>query len=294
MSEAVTSGGDHFEQLMQACAMQGEGRLSMLVRDPLRTALPALLRRSGIALPITTRTFFQVPMKVILPEVVSTHIYRYGYFEKDLTVAMTRLIKPGNVFFDVGGHFGYASVLASTLVGPTGRIVAFEPTPSTRAVLQENLSPIPQARIEPLAVWKSSATIEMNDFGVVHSAFNSFGAARALPKAEGKSFSVSCVDLDSYVKSHGVIPHFIKIDAESAEMPILQGAAGLLQEHKPTVVLEVGDFDLPGVAASRDLVTFMRGLGYSIYNIKSFGFTPHEARERYDSENLVFSARALS
>jgi len=39
-------------------------------------------------------------------------------------------LTPGDVFFDVGAHQGWMSMVAARRTGPLGRVVAFEPTPS--------------------------------------------------------------------------------------------------------------------------------------------------------------------
>ena len=49
-------------------------------------------------------------------------------------------VAPGDVFFDLGAYVGPFTLLAARLVGPEGRVVAFEPDPRARAVLERNLA----------------------------------------------------------------------------------------------------------------------------------------------------------
>ena len=58
-------------------------------------------------------------MTVVFPERVSVAIARYGVYEEGLTGMVMDYLKPGMVFFDVGAHFGYFSLLAAWLVGTT-------------------------------------------------------------------------------------------------------------------------------------------------------------------------------
>jgi FkbM family methyltransferase len=60
-------------------------------------------------------------------------------YEPGATAAMCAVLKPGSVFVDVGANTGYFSVLAGLLVGPLGRVVAFEPNPDVRARLERHL-----------------------------------------------------------------------------------------------------------------------------------------------------------
>lgn len=40
-------------------------------------------------------------------------------------------LRSGDVFFDVGAHHGWMSMVAARRTGRTGRVVAFEPSPSS-------------------------------------------------------------------------------------------------------------------------------------------------------------------
>jgi len=61
-----------------------------------------------------------------LSELVSTFIYRFGYFESDLSTLFARYLKPGMTVFDIGPHYGYMTLLCATAVGATGSVHAFE------------------------------------------------------------------------------------------------------------------------------------------------------------------------
>lgn len=54
---------------------------------------------------------------VVIAELVSLFIYRYGFFEEGLTNIFLHYLKPGMTFFDIGAHFGYFTLLGSALVG---------------------------------------------------------------------------------------------------------------------------------------------------------------------------------
>src|SRR2546423_15431315 len=50
-----------------------------------------------------------------------------GLFQKDETGLFERLAGPGMTFVDVGAYVGYFTILASTWIGASGRVYAFEP-----------------------------------------------------------------------------------------------------------------------------------------------------------------------
>jgi len=67
-------------------------------------------------------------------------------------------LRPGDVFLDVGCHYGIYSVLASKLVGPEGRVIAVEPHPGALEVLRENVATNGCRNVEVLSVAFSDST----------------------------------------------------------------------------------------------------------------------------------------
>ena len=53
---------------------------------------------------------------------------------------LKRNLFEGDVFLDIGASIGTYTVVASSLVGPNGSVVAIEPVPETFQILQENVS----------------------------------------------------------------------------------------------------------------------------------------------------------
>jgi FkbM family methyltransferase len=74
-----------------------------------------------------------------LPDSVQFWIYLLGIWEPDITAFVRRSLSAGDTFVDVGAHAGYFTVLASSLAGETGRVVAVEPCPRNFAALTANL-----------------------------------------------------------------------------------------------------------------------------------------------------------
>ncbi|MCC6933628.1 MAG: FkbM family methyltransferase [Deltaproteobacteria bacterium] len=61
-------------------------------------------------------------------------------FEDESVKALSQMIKPGMVAVDVGANFGYFTLLFSRWVGPTGRVIAFEPTKEYGSRLTEHVA----------------------------------------------------------------------------------------------------------------------------------------------------------
>ena len=65
-----------------------------------------------------------------------------GELEPHLRETMERLLRPGDVFVDVGSHVGFYSLLAGRLVGGRGRVIAIDPQPynAQRVLLNAELN----------------------------------------------------------------------------------------------------------------------------------------------------------
>jgi FkbM family methyltransferase len=145
----------------------------------------------------------------------------------------------GATVFDLGAHIGLYSVLMASRVGKTGRVFAFEPTPSTRQILEQTvalngLQGVVEVHGNALA--RRSGHVVLYDTGVPASNANS------LIKSERAQteISVSAVSLDEFVADR-VLSHIacLKIDIEGGELEMLEGASRTLREERPAVALEV-------------------------------------------------------
>ena len=65
------------------------------------------------------------------------HYFHDEPYEPKLSEAIRERLQPGDVFLDIGANVGYFSVLAAHLVGPEGRVVAFEPHPEAIEILRQ-------------------------------------------------------------------------------------------------------------------------------------------------------------
>jgi FkbM family methyltransferase len=238
-------------------------------------------------------TFHCPRFTVVSGERVSEGIGSYGVYEESLTEAFLQLVEPGQVVVDIGMHIGYYTTLFACLVGPKGEVHAFEPTPSTREIAQHNIAQFVQVRVHPFALWSSAGQLPFRDYGVQWMAFNSFTKAKApeeLPRP--REFKVETMTLDAFRAALGKKIHLLKIDAESAEAAILEGAKTLLRQDAPLISMEVGD--AAGEASSRQAIDLLLKLEYSAWEFLDGHFVPHQPREHYTYDNLIFAPRRRS
>ena len=265
-----------------------------LARMPLRMLYTKFLEQAarGLKRPVTVtaKTFWDGEMTVVFPEQISVSIARYGVFEEGLTSMLMKELRPGMVFYDVGAHFGYFGLLALWLVGDGGQVHSFEPTPSTFEVLTKNLGGKPNVKLNNAAVFREESTLSLSDYGLTFAAHNTLGAGKLDEQTKAtlapKQVSVRSLALDDYVRAGAPRPDFVKVDAEGAELDILKGMGGLLNENGPAISLEVGDPGAPG--GSRDVLEYLTSKGYRPFEYRDGAIVPHQPKDRYAYDNLLF------
>lgn len=240
---------------------------------------------------ITARTFWGDPMRVFLPE--GAPVYLWGFVdgeELNLTKFLLRNVKPGDVFIDVGAHFGFYTLLASRLIGEKGSIHSFEPTPRTFSLLKRNTQEKKNIFINQSAVFRKSGESEFIDFGPGSAAFNSLKKdipyVREATRME--KIAVRTITLDEYVSRQAIAPTFIKIDVEGGELDVLNGAKKILSQ-KPVLSVEIwNESELDGTAQTiRD---FLSRYGYIPYRCLRGELAPFEPEMKRSFSNVIFIA----
>lgn len=284
------------EQLEQHVLRNTGNRLQRTLRAPLMLpmskALETYCRMTDTTCRLQARLFWGERMNVVFPEIVSCFLYRYGFFEPDLTHIVINSVNPGDVVFDIGTHFGYYSLLASHLVGPQGQVHSFEPTRHTHEVVRSNVNGKGNVKLTNAAAWSETTELKFKDYGMTMSAFNSLyeaklddSVARTLQPTE---YTVAAVSIDEYVDAHSVKPTFVKIDAENAEHDILLGMKRTLTDTRPLVTLEVGDVKAGNYKDSASAVRLLIQHGYRAKEWKDGHLCDHAPTSSYLHANLLF------
>ncbi len=141
------------------------------------------------------------------------------------------------VFYDVGAHIGFFSLLAARLVGSEGKVFSFEAAPENANRLRENArrNGFEQITVVPTAVWKECRRIRFQCAS--RSSSCNTGHVVLTQATAPELIEVEAVTLDRFAQQYSV-PQVIKIDVEGAEVEVLQGAQKILAAH-PVFVCEV-------------------------------------------------------
>ncbi len=160
--------------------------------------------------------------------------YWLGTYEPDLQRAITELVKPGMVAFDVGANIGYITLLLAQAVGAAGRVVSFEALPDNVERLLNNLALNHlegRVQVEAAAVVDHSRKVEflVGPSGGMGKAQGSAGRQNV---QYSKTLEIPGLSLDEYVYQLGnPVPQIIKVDIEGGEVLALPGMARLLKRR---------------------------------------------------------------
>jgi len=155
--------------------------------------------------------------------------------EGDVEEFIRSRLAEGSVFVDVGANVGYYALLASKLVGPSGRVHAVEPVPSTAVILRANvrLNSCGNVRVHEVAAWSARGRVMLN------IPVSSYGLASATRGRSSGAVTVTAraAPLDEVMSGEGAVD-LVKIDVEGAELEVVRGARSTLRKTQ-YVVLEL-------------------------------------------------------
>lgn len=186
-----------------------------------------------------------------LQEGIDLSIYLLGAFERRTVRAYSSFIRENDIVLDIGANIGAHTLILSQLVGPNGKVVAFEPTSYACRKLYHNMELNPELavrirleqcmlvanyfeKLEP-AIYSSWPLADANDLHDQHCGrlMDTSGAiAKTLDEAVHE-LQLKRVD-------------FVKLDVDGHELSVIRGGLSVLKEFKPKMILELAPYSFPG------------------------------------------------
>lgn len=144
--------------------------------------------------------------------------------------------KPALVL-DCGANVGLYTLLAAKELETCGRVIAFEPSPANRALLEENVveNQLENVEVMPIALAESSGEAWLQ----VESVYAGTHHLVSKEQSGQNGLRVPTVRLDQFCQERGLKPTLLKMDIEGAELLALPPALTFLQEAKTFVYLEM-------------------------------------------------------
>ena len=193
-------------------------------------------------------------------------------YEKEEWTSLMQFGKLGGTFIDIGANIGIITVAMARKAGTGGKVIAFEPHPEIYVNLRETLSLNDCNNVQTLQC------LVMDKTGIDPFYLSSIGALGACSSAvyshPGSSMiKVPAITLDSFCQDE-IIPDYIKIDAEGAELRILSGAKNTLIKARPLVQVEVHGQYITRIGDTVEgLFEFMDQLDYICVNLVTLCIT---------------------
>ena len=205
-----------------------------------------------------TRAFSRYPLTYLS----FLRFMRRGSIEKRVFLSVLRA---GHAVFDVGANRGSFTILFSDIVRSNGRVFAFEPVPSTFALLEKAVADRNNCEAHNVALGNASGKVFLHLPGTDdgQASMHQHNHGSWTNAQEFHRHECRMITLDE-IASHLTRLDFIKCDVEGAELLVLQGARSTLDRLSPILFLEV--FDKWTIAfdyTPADLVCFLRDIGYS-------------------------------
>jgi len=206
--------------------------------------------------------------------VIGLNIVR-GRYEQDGIHYVKTVLKAGDTAVDAGAHIGFFTMQMAAMVGPAGKVYAFEPLDPNADLLEQS---IVENRFSDRIVFQRAAVGAASGTATLTfpvETLNSGGAYLlrdgTLPLTGNVRKSVPLVALDDVALRRPV--RLIKMDVEGAEPQVIRGAARLLKEDRPIILSELHPTQLErasGIDADEFLAE-LRGLGYRAYRLDDSG-----------------------
>lgn len=159
------------------------------------------------------------------------------------------LVRASDTVIDIGASHGMYAVTLAALVGPRGRVAAFEPHPRQQRTIRRwaRLLGAPQLELTPSAVGRAAGAVTMRlpivlGLPIYGRAHLTDGAAAPRPGERSREWSTPVMSVDEWVASAGAdAVAFIKADVEGFEPGVIDGAAATIERDRPAFLLEIED-----------------------------------------------------
>lgn len=225
-------------------------------------------RYNGVKLIIPYLESLHLQFIVYTKYLIDWNVFFFGHYEKETNDLLFEYIKPGHVIIEAGANNGTETLLLSRLVGPHGKVFAFEPVEHIYQTLQINLSinNCNNVVAEKIALGESDGQLYFN---VLSEDFCNQGmASKYDDKSADAKILVSQTSIDSWLLKNNIDRvDFIKMDIQGAEIELIKGAQHTIKKSRPLIFTEATEDFL----SLTKLFDSLSQLNYAVYFIPSKG-----------------------
>jgi FkbM family methyltransferase len=203
-----------------------------------------------------------------------------GVFEASNINILTHFVRPGTWMFDVGCNIGLMSIPVLRQF-PDVSVLSFEPSANALPSLQQTVARNPfgdRWRLVPKAVGAAAGMTSFCLSSQQDSLFDGMKNTRRATLASEVQVEVTTLDFE-WTKLGCPRVTMIKCDVEGAELSVLMGAASLVRDCTPAILLEWNSINLQAYECDpAELLKWAASVRYHIYAL------PHAMHVRTSRE----------
>jgi len=192
----------------------------------------------------------------------------YSRYELPVAQAIRDHLHKGQTFWDIGANVGWFSLFASKIVGPSGRVVSFEPSPEVFDILSAHANTADGVTAIRVGIGNAD---EVRMFAAQGNSPSSSFVEEVTkinfdfnPSIPIQNIEVELRKVDSLLTELGSTPSLLKIDVEGFELEVLRGASDLLSSGRPTLIIEVHPLQLRLSGGTEELLfQFLQSRSYA-------------------------------
>ena len=238
---------------------EGKSLLLNLTRDWIIPENPIVI--------FQTKYPFRLKVNLVNPE--HQYLYFYGtHDERYVVTKLLKIIKPGDLCWDIGANIGFYTCLLASQVEDTGTVVAFEPAARTCGYLHENVSlnQFPNVTVVNKGLGDTSEQRHL-----YYSKASLAEGTASIKYTNGRTASerVTLDTIDNLIRELPT-PDFIKIDVEGYQLEVLRGGEHCLKTHAPLLMAELKDVGETNRDDFSEIEQYVMGLGYNLYEMGKY------------------------
>lgn len=182
------------------------------------------------------------------------------------------LVRAGDHVVDVGANLGHHTVAFSSMVGPSGRVLAIEPQAIMFRLINANLvlNGCTNVTVERCAVGEQAGVVKL--YPQDYSVPGNYGTIQVtrwhgelVLNHEGESAPVYRLD-DLLSRLDWQRVDFLKVDAQTYDLYVLQGAETTLRSMRPLIFVEIAPHWMRMTGYDyREIYHFLLGMGYTVF-----------------------------
>lgn len=203
--------------------------------------------------------------------VAPIEVMNFDHYEPAETRVMDILAAEARTILDVGANIGLYSIRFAKRF-PAARVYAFEPLPTTHAVLQRNVAANAVGDRVSCFNYGLSETSGTVDFFIAPAAGTNASLLNVAGAQDAQRVVGLALTMDQWSANQKVVPDFIKCDVEGAELLVFRGGRATLAQAQPIVFAELlRKWSKPFGYHPNDMLAFFAELGYQCFAVGESG-----------------------